>query len=124
MANFPARKPTLPAPPPKAEMLGNVRAPDLAPAVEREEKVIEEQGKRERGRPKRGYATRQLGVRLREDVFDRLQAIAQREGVGLTPLVTRMIAAWERQRLAEAAAIDPRRDGEDDDAYIARVFKL
>lgn len=77
-----------------------------------------------KGRPPLDYPTRQLGARVHTDTFTRVQAIARRERVGLGPLVDRMVAAWERQRLAEAEAVGPRREGEDDDAYIARIFKL
>lgn len=77
-----------------------------------------------KGRPPLDYPTRQLGARVHTDTFNRVQAIARRERVGLGPLVDRMVAAWERQRLAEAEAVGPRREGEDDDTYIARIFKL
>ena len=58
------------------------------------------------------------------ETFARVQAIARRERVGLGPLVDRMVAAWEEQRLAQAEKVGPRLEGEDDDAYITRVFKL
>lgn len=103
-------------PPTPAETLGNlgmVEAP--APAST---------PKKAKGRPKLDYATRQLGARVSTDTFERVQAISRRERVGLGPLVDRMVREWERVRLAQAEAIGPRLEGEDDDAYIARVFKL
>ncbi|MFG5121733.1 hypothetical protein [Methylorubrum sp. POS3] len=138
----------LPAPPKPAEVLGNVKGPSHA---ELERQRREERGraeaeerarveaedaaraeaaeaatekKRAKGRPKLDYSTRQLGARVRSDTFDRVTAISRRERVGLGPLVDRMVREWERMRLEQAAAMGPRLEGEDDDAYIARVFRL
>lgn len=140
MANFPklrtATAAGLPAPPKPAETLGNVKAPSLLELSRqrREEKAAEAQvstpaeepkaSKRAKGRPKLDYSTRQLGARVRSDTFDRVTAISKRERVGLGPLVDRMVREWERMRLEQAAAMGPRLEGEDDDAYIARVFRL
>lgn len=101
-----------PKPPLPVEVLGNLGAAE-APSP-----------RKGKGRPKLDYSTRQLGARVSTDTFERVQAISRRERVGLGPLVDRMVREWERVRLAQAEAIGPRLEGEDDDAYIARVFKL
>ena len=103
------------------------RAKAEAEAAEERAKVEAEAAKvkkKAKGRPKLDYATRQLGARVRTDTFDRVTAISKRERVGLGPLVDRMVREWERMRLEQAAAMGRRLEGEDDDAYIARVFRL
>lgn len=119
------RKSGLSAPPTSGA--GNVEPqpnPELGQAQSEPAAEAPAPKKKSSGRPPLDYRTRQLGARVRLETFDRVTAISRRERVGLGPLVDRMVAAWERQRLAEAEAVGPRREGEDDDAYIARIFKL
>lgn len=116
---IPAKKKRQPGP-----ALGDPPAREASPGNVKEVEPAKEKGKRSGGRPKLDYQTRQLGARVKVETFDRVQAIARRERVGLGPLVDRMVAAWEEQRLAQAERIGPRLEGEDDDAYITRVFKL
>lgn len=128
--------------PKRAEAPGNVKVSSLAdvarqmksqraqepepapppPAPLEEPKAAEK--KKAKGRPPLDYATRQLGARVHVDTFDRVTAISRRERVGLGPLVDRMVREWERMRLSQAEAMGPRLEGEDDDTYIARVFRL
>ncbi|WP_144768859.1 hypothetical protein [Methylobacterium dankookense] len=63
-------------------------------------------------------------LRVGVEVFDRIAAIGRREQVSRSILIERMIATWERQRLAEAEGISPRQPSEDDDTYIARVLRV
>ncbi len=100
----------------------------VEPTKEKAEKeppnVNETKSKTSGGRPKLDYQTRQFGVLVSVETFARVQAIARRERVGLRAPVDRMVAAWEEQHLAQAEKVGPRLKGEDDDVYIARVFKL
>lgn len=59
-------------------------------------------------------------LRIGAEVFDRIAAIGRREKVGTSTLIERILTTWERQRLADAEAISPRRVGEDNDTRIAR----
>lgn len=80
--------------------------------------------KRSKGRPKLDYETVQLGARVRQDTYDRMQAVMRRERIGLGPLVDRAMEIFEQTRLEQAKAIGKRNDGESDDDYIARVFRF
>ncbi|MBO1022831.1 hypothetical protein IPV08_23000 [Methylobacterium sp. SD274] len=108
----------------KALEVADAAAEAEAVTVAADEAKPAARSKKPKGRPKLDYDTRQLGARVSLATYDRMQAITKRERVGLGPLVDRMVAAWEEQRLSQAEALGPRLEGEDDDIYIARVFRL
>lgn len=107
----------------RAMKAGKLGAPPTTGAGNVVEAVEPVKGK-SKGRPPLDYPTQQLGARVHKDTFRRVQLISKRERVGLGPLVDRMVREWERLRLSQAEAMGPRQEGESDDDYIARVFRL
>jgi hypothetical protein len=124
------------APPTPAEAPGNVkpnaslqdlarqRRALLASEVEDPAPVLKESKPGRKGRPKLDYETRQLGARVHVDTYARIEAITKRERVGLGPLVDRMVVLYEEARLKQAQALGEQAQGETNDDFIARVFRL
>ncbi|AWN40485.1 hypothetical protein DK389_08005 [Methylobacterium durans] len=96
------------------------RADDVI-AVEHD-KHMAEMRKGKRGRLSPGSETVGFHARIRPEIAETLQKIVARDRCALGSLLERMVELYERDRLMQARERGLQRDGEGDDAFIARVF--
>ena len=96
------------------------RADDVI-AVEHD-KHMAEMRKGKRGRVSSGSETVGIHARIRPEIAETLQKIVARDRCALGPLLERMVELYESNRLMQARERGMQRDGEEDDAFITRVF--
>ncbi|GEP07317.1 hypothetical protein [Methylobacterium oxalidis] len=96
------------------------RADDVI-AVEHDKHMAETR-KGKRGRSSPGSETVEFHARIRPKVAETLQRIVSRDRCAPGPLLERMVELYESSRLMLARERGMQRDGEDDDAFIARIF--
>lgn len=96
------------------------RADDVI-AVEHD-KHKAEMRKGKRGRSSSSSETVGFHARIRPEVAETLQKIVARDRCALGPLLERMVELYGSNRLMQARERGMQRDGEEDDAFITRVF--